>query len=57
LQQDKSGSPEADRVLDQAEEKFYAGEYKDAINLYERVLAIDPLVLCKIVRFQFEDAK
>jgi tetratricopeptide (TPR) repeat protein len=41
LQQDKSGSPEADRLLDQAEEKFYAGEYKDAINLYERVLAID----------------
>lgn len=37
-----SHDPEADQVMDSAEEAFYAGNYQKAIPLYEKVLQIEP---------------
>ncbi|MFW5714613.1 MAG: hypothetical protein ACOCYU_08070, partial [Brevefilum sp.] len=37
-----SHDPEADALMDSAEEAFYAGNYQKAISLYEKVLEIEP---------------
>jgi len=37
-----SHDPEAEAVMDSAEEAFYAGSYQKAIPLYEKVLNIEP---------------
>jgi tetratricopeptide (TPR) repeat protein len=37
-----SHDPEADAVMDSAEEAFYAGNYQKAIPLFEKVLQIEP---------------
>ena len=37
-----SHDPEADAIMDSAEEAFYAGSYQKAIPLYEKVLQIEP---------------
>jgi tetratricopeptide (TPR) repeat protein len=37
-----SHDPEADAMMDSAEEAFYAGNYQKAIPLYEKVLQIEP---------------
>jgi len=37
-----SHDPEADELMDSAEEAFYAGNYQEAIPLYEKVLQIEP---------------
>ena len=37
-----SHDPEAEQIMDSAEEAFYAGNYQKAIPLYENVLQIEP---------------
>jgi len=37
-----SHDPEADALMDQAEEAFYRGNYQEAIPLYEKVLLLEP---------------
>lgn len=37
-----SHDPEADALMDSAEEAFYAGNYQKAIPLYEKVLQVEP---------------
>lgn len=37
-----SHDPEAEALMDSAEEAFYGGNYQKAIPLYEKVLAIEP---------------
>jgi tetratricopeptide (TPR) repeat protein len=37
-----SHDPEAERLMDSAEEAFYAGNYQKAIPLFEKVLGIEP---------------
>jgi tetratricopeptide (TPR) repeat protein len=37
-----SHDPEAESLMDSAEEAFYAGNYQQAIPLYEKVLGIEP---------------
>jgi tetratricopeptide (TPR) repeat protein len=35
-------TPEAEKLMKQAEDLFYQGEYRDAIPIYERVLKLEP---------------
>lgn len=37
-----SHDPEAESLMDQAEEAFYKGNYQSAISLYEKVLQLEP---------------
>jgi tetratricopeptide (TPR) repeat protein len=37
-----SHDPEAEEIMDEAEEAFYAGNYQKAIPLYEKVIQIEP---------------
>ena len=37
-----SHDPEAEAIMDSAEEAFYAGNYQKAIPLYENVLQVEP---------------
>ena len=37
-----SHDPEAERLMDEAEEAFYKGNYQAAISLYEKVLQLEP---------------
>lgn len=37
-----SHDPEAETLMDQAEEAFYKGNYQSAISLYEKVLQLEP---------------
>ena len=37
-----SHDPEAEKLMDQAEEDFYRGNYQAAISVYEKVLQIEP---------------